>query len=90
MELAEEFETGQAISQLSPVGSSAFTWDPEALPAASSAQSESPVLALSNSKEVDTVSIEAGDVEDSPPLSPAYGELVKVVTRGKVKHRLAG
>lgn len=38
------------------------------------------MLALSSSEEVDIVSIEAEDLEDSPPLSPAYEELVEFVT----------
>lgn len=64
MRLAEEFETGTALSQLSPASSSAFTWDLKAHSAAPSATSESPMLALSSSEEVDTVSIEAEDLED--------------------------
>lgn len=59
---------GTALSQLSPAGSSAFTRDLKAHSAAPSAPSESPMLALSSSEEVDIVIIEAEDLEDSPPL----------------------
>lgn len=60
IELAEEIEMGPYLSQLSPVGSSAFTWDPEACP------SEGLVLALSSFEEVDIVSINAGELKDLP------------------------
>lgn len=64
---------------------SALAQDPEAHSAASSALSESPMLILSSSEEVDVLSNEAGDFEDSPPLSPAYEELLEVVTRAIAK-----
>lgn len=67
---------GTALSELLPAGSSAFTQDPEDCSMASSPLSESPMLALSSSKEVDIVSIEAGALEDSTPLSSAYEKLV--------------
>lgn len=47
---------------------------------ASSALSESLMLGLSSSKEVDILSIEADDLEDLPALSPQYEELVKAIT----------
>lgn len=59
---------------------SSLAQDLEAHSAASSALSESPMLSLSSSKEVDILSNETGDFEDSPPLSPAYEELLEVVT----------
>lgn len=47
----------------------------------SSALSESLMLGLSSSEELDVLSIDAGDIEDSPPLSPAHEEPLEVVTR---------
>jgi hypothetical protein len=48
---------------------------------------DSPVLQLSSSEEGDVLSTEAGNVEDSPPISPAYEELVKVIlVLCQVKH----
>lgn len=38
------------------------------------------MLRLSSSEELDILSINAGDIEDSPPLFPAYDELLEVVT----------
>lgn len=58
-----------SLSKHSPAGSNAFTQDPEAH---SSALSKNPMLALSSSEEVDITSIEAGDLENLPPLSSAY------------------
>lgn len=46
----------------------------------SSPRSEGLVLQLSSSEELDVLSIDAGYVEDSPPHSPAYEELVEVIT----------
>lgn len=43
------------------------------------------MLVLSSSDEVDIVSLEAGKLEDSPPLSPAFDELVEAVTHAVVK-----
>lgn len=43
------------------------------------------MLAFSSSEEVVIVSIEAGDLEDLPPLSPAYEELVEIVTCAMAK-----
>lgn len=40
---------------------------------------------VSCSKEVDVFSIEAGKTRDSPPPSPAYEELVEVVTHAVAK-----
>lgn len=39
------------------------------------------MLTLSSSEELDIVSTEAGEFEDLPSLSPAYEELVGVVTQ---------
>lgn len=70
---AEEFETVSALSLPKSAGSSAL-WLPDE-------KSESLMLVLSSSEELDVLSIDAGDIEDSPPLSPAYEELLEVVTR---------
>lgn len=68
MELAEEFEMASAFSHLSLAGTSAPTRNTEVHSLASSAQSESPMLRLSSSKEADVLSIKAGYFEDSPPF----------------------
>lgn len=83
MELAEELEMGLSLFQLSPAGSSAFTQ--EARFVFSSTQSEGLMLMLSSSEGVDIVSIEAGEFEELPALSPAYEELVEVVTHAITK-----
>lgn len=38
------------------------------------------MLYLSGSKELDVVSMDPGDVVDSPPHTPAYEELIEVIT----------
>ncbi|XDV14274.1 hypothetical protein PO909_002450 [Leuciscus waleckii] len=72
MDLTEGFETGSALSQPSPVRSSASVLGVEARAAVSSPQAEAPVLQLSSSEELDVVSIGTGDTEDSSPQSPAW------------------
>lgn len=69
---AEEFGTVSALTLPESAGSSA-PWLPDEM-------SESLMLVLSSSEELDILSIDAGDIEDSPPLSPAYEELLEVVT----------
>lgn len=67
MELAEKLETGLSLSQLSPVGSSAFTRDPEARSTVSSStSSEGSRMPLSSSEEEDINSIKAVEIEESP------------------------
>lgn len=83
MELVEELEMGP-FSALT-AGSSAVTQDLEARSTASSTLSENPMLALSSFEEVDIVSIEAGESDDSPPVSPDYEELVEIVTHSVAK-----
>lgn len=61
-----------ALSQPSSTSSNVFARDPEAHCAASSTPRESLMLCWSSSKEVDILSIKAGDVEDSPPPSLTY------------------
>lgn len=39
------------------------------------------MLGLSSSEELDIFSKDAGNIEDLPPLSPAYEKLLEVVTR---------
>ncbi|CAM4732680.1 unnamed protein product [Leuciscus chuanchicus] len=74
MDLTEGFETGSALSQPSPVRSSASVPGSEARAAVSSAQAEVPILQLSSSEELDVVSFGTGDTEDSSPQSPASEE----------------
>lgn len=52
----------------------------EARSVASSTLSESLMLGLSGSEEVDILSIEVDDLEDLPALSPQYEELVEAIT----------
>lgn len=65
--VVEEFKMALALSWLSPARSNALAQDPEVRSMASSTQSEVE-LTLSNSEKVHLVSIEAGEMEDSPPL----------------------
>lgn len=51
----------------------------------SSPQSESLMLQLSSSEELDVLSTDAGKVEDLPPHSPAYKELVEFITHAMAK-----
>lgn len=71
MELVEEFDMASALSWAS---SASFTRASilEAWSVASSTPSERPMLGQSSSEEVDFLSIDAGDVEDSPPPSLDY------------------
>ncbi|ROL47279.1 hypothetical protein DPX16_6459 [Anabarilius grahami] len=85
MDLEEELETDIAFSLPSPEGYNALLLGSEARAAASSTRGESPVLQLYSSEEVDVLSIEAWDIEDSPYLTPAYEELVEVITRAVSK-----
>ncbi len=74
-------ETGTALSLPSPNRSSASAQGWDACAAVSSAPIEAQTLELSYSEELDIVSVDARDTEDSPPQSRAYEELVEVVTR---------
>lgn len=85
LELAEELEMASAFSQPSLASSSTLAQDTEARSMASSTQSESPMLGLSSSEEIDVLSIEVEGFEDSPPLSPSYEELLEAATRAVVK-----
>ncbi len=69
-------ETGTALSLPSPDRFSASSqgW-------VSSSPIEAQTLKLYDSEELDVVSVNARDKEDSPPQSRAYEELVQVVTR---------
>lgn len=80
MDLEEELETGIAFSLPSPEGYSTLLLGLEAHAAASSTRGESTVLQLYSSEEVDVLCIEAWDIEDSSHLTPAYEELVEVIT----------
>lgn len=62
-----------ALSLPSPSGSTACV-------AVSSITDEVPMLQLSDSEELDIVNMYPGDVEDSSPHTPAYEELMDVIT----------
>ncbi len=81
MDLSVKLETGRALSLPSPDRFSASSRGWEAWAAVSSAPIEAQPLQLSDSEELDVVSANAIDTEDSPPQSRAYEELVEVVTR---------
>lgn len=81
MELVENVETASALSQHSETSSNVLTQGSEAYNAASSNLGEDPMLEMSGSEEVDVLSIEAGETEESPLQSPAFEELLDVVTK---------
>ncbi len=81
MDLSAELETGTALPLPSPDRFSASSQGWEAHAAVSSAPIEAQTLQLSDSEELDIVSVNARDTDDSPPQSRAYEELVEVVTR---------
>ncbi len=81
MDLSAELETGTALSLPSPDRFSAWSQVWEACTAVSSAPIEAQTLQLSDSEELDVVSVNARDTQDSPPQSRAYEELVEVETR---------
>ncbi|XP_048037449.1 uncharacterized protein LOC125262674 [Megalobrama amblycephala] len=85
MELAEGVETGPALSRPLPASPSAFSQAAEARAAVSSPQREAPALHLSSSEEVDVMSV--GE-EEPPSSSPAYEELLEVVTRAVAKLKI--
>lgn len=74
-----------APSQPSPAGSFAQARDMEARSVAFSAPSESIMLGLSSSEELDVPSIDAGDIGDLPAISPQNEELMEVVSRAVSK-----
>lgn len=85
MELAEELEMGLCLFLLSPAGSSALTWDPEAHSAVSSILSESPVfkfIQLWRGGYHQHWGRRIWGVADS---LPTYEELVEVVTHAVAK-----
>lgn len=45
----------------------------------SSTLSDDPVLMLSSSEELEVLSMEAGEIEDLPPPSPTYEELMEAI-----------
>ena len=83
-DLVDNVETASAPSQRSEA-SSRSAQGMEARAAASSVPREEPMLELSGSEELDILGIEAGECERSPPHSPAYEELLEVVTRAVAK-----
>lgn len=80
IELVEKFETVSALSQLSSASSTAQTRS-----AASSTQSESLMLVLSSSEELDILSIEVFNIGDSPAISLQYEELMEGVPQSVSK-----
>lgn len=80
MELAEEVETASAPSLPSSAGSSPSIWDTEACSMASSTPRKCSMLEFFSSEELEALNIEAGEIEDLPPSSPTYVELVEAVT----------
>ncbi len=80
IDLSAELETGTALSLPSPDRFSASSQGGEARAAVSSTPIEAQTLQLSDSEELDVISVNARDTEDSPPQSRAYEELVEVVT----------
>ncbi len=81
IDLSAELEMGTALSLPSPDRFSASSQGGEARAAVSSALIEAQTLQLSDLEELDVVSVNARDNEDSPPQSRAYEELVEVLTR---------
>ncbi len=74
-DLSVEVETGTVFSLPSPERFSASSQGWEAHAAVSSALIEAQTLKLSDSEELDVVSANAKDTEDSSPQSHAYEEL---------------
>ncbi len=75
LDLVEAMKTGESLSSSSPARSTARSLGSEVRSAVSSPRGVGSALLLSSSKEVDVES-----VEDSPPQSPQYEELLEVVT----------
>lgn len=84
----DNVETASALSQHSEASSCGSALSAEARAAASSAPVEEPMLELSGSEELDILGIEAGKCENSPPHSPAFEELLEVVTRAVEKLKI--
>jgi len=82
MDLTAGFETGSALSQPLPVGSSALSQG-EARAAVSSPRDEAQSLRLSSSEELDVVSIDASEHEHTKPYHKSLvdEELMEVLTR---------
>ncbi len=86
MYLLGGLETAAAHSQSSSDSSDLLTPCAEACLAASSTQEENPMFELSDSEELDVLSIEAGEIAESSPLhSHAHEELVDVLTPAVAK-----
>ncbi len=81
MVLSAELETDITLSLPSPDRFSASSQGWEACAAVSSIPIKAQTLQLSDSEELDVVSVNARDTEVSPPQSRAYEEFVEVVTR---------
>ncbi len=77
--------TGTALTLPSTDRFSASSQGWEASAVVFSAQIKAQILQLSDSEELDVVSANARDTEDSPPQFRAYEELVEVVTRAVEK-----
>ncbi|CAM4598857.1 unnamed protein product [Leuciscus chuanchicus] len=90
-ELAEGIETAEAFSRSSSESSDSPIPRSGARPAASPARDVDPVLQLSDSEELDVLSIVEGDLNEtqqsaqSVQSAPCYDELLEVVTRAVEK-----
>ncbi len=76
MDLSAGLGTNTALSLPSPDRSSASYQVWEARAAVFSAPIEAQTCQLSDSEELDIVSVNARDTEDSPPQSPSYEEFI--------------
>ncbi len=76
MDLSAGLGTSTALSLPSPDRSSASYQVWEARAAVFSAPIEAQTCQLSDSEELDVVSVNARDTEDSPPQSPSYEEFI--------------
>ncbi len=77
--VTEYTDTALSLPSLDRFSASSQGW--EARAAVSSVPIEAQILQLSDSEELDVVSVNARDTEDSPPQSRAYEDFVEVVPR---------
>ncbi|KAG1925033.1 hypothetical protein F2P79_025804, partial [Pimephales promelas] len=76
IDLVAGFETGPALSQPLPAGSSASAQG-GARSADSPSRAEAPMLTLSSSEELDVVSVDVGDHDVLPARTPGDEELLE-------------
>ncbi|CAM4341551.1 unnamed protein product [Leuciscus chuanchicus] len=88
-DLVDNAETASALSQHSEASSRSSAQGAEARAAASSAPVAGPMLELSGSEELESMSIDAGECENQISIhSPAFEELLEVVTRAVDKLKI--